>query len=291
MLNTISNDYITLITDTFAAEKTSLKINGDSTEYIWQPAPQKWQRNGPLCFPVLGDFPNNTYIVGGKEYHNMTIHGFAMTSEFTVTEKGDDYITYQLLSSQKTLEIYPFDFKLLVKYRLVKNSVHVTFEVYNTGDKDMIYAVGAHPGFSCPLSDEDTFDDYYIEFEKPETLDKIEQYHSPISVIENVFGEENTILPLSYELFDKGAIAYKGLVSNTVSIKNKKNSRFVTMDITGFPYFALWTSRNNSFICLEPWHGMITLAKPDQHILEKRDAMSWLKPNEIFKCTHTITIG
>ncbi len=286
----IRNDSVIFESDTFGAEPKSFKLSGDDTEYIWQADPKSWNRNGPMCFPVLGNFPNDTYTFGGNEYH-MTIHGFAMESEFTVAKKTPDSITYELLSNEETLKQYPFEFRLLVEYKVVGNAVNVKYDVFNTGDKDMLYAVGGHPGFSCPIEKGESFEDYYIEFDKTESIDSVELYHSPISVIENLFGKTNTVLPLSYDLFDKGAIVYKGLKSDNVAIKSKKSSRYVNMNIAGFPYFALWTCRDLKFICLEPWHGVITLNKPDQHILENREAMMTLRPNGHFDCTHIISIG
>ena len=33
----------------------------------------------------------------------------------------------------------------------------------------MPYFIGGHPGFNCPLLDDEVYEDYYLEFEKEET--------------------------------------------------------------------------------------------------------------------------
>ena len=289
---TIKNEFITFVSSSFAAEQKSLKINSDpSVDYVWQRLPGCWNRNGPMCFPLLGDFPNNKYILDGKEYE-MTIHGFAMDSEFSVVEHTATSITYELTSSPETLKQYPYDFKLDVKYSLDGMTVNMEYIVTNTGKETMWYSVGGHPGFTCPLTPGEKFEDCYIEFNKTEKIESVRQFHSPISVFEKYFGRSGKVIPLDYEIFYNGAIVFKGLNSDKVSIRSKKSSRFVEMDITGFPYFTLWTIKDQPFICLEPWHGVITQGDiPDQNHWKKREAMQTLEPGKTFRCNHPVTIG
>lgn len=289
---TIKNEYITFVSSSFAAEQKSLILNSDpSVDYVWQCLPKMWNRNGPMCFPLLGDLPDNKYILNGKEYE-MTIHGFAMDSEFTVAEHTDTSITYELVSTPETLKQYPYAFKLNVRYSVVGKTVNMEYIVSNPGKETMWYSVGGHPGFSCPLTPGENFEDCYIEFNKKEYIESVRQFHSPISVFEKYFGKEGTVIPLNYEIFLNGAIVFKGLNSDKVRIRSKKSDRFVEMDITGFPYFTLWTCKDQPFICLEPWHGVITQGDiPNQNYWKMRESMQTLAPGKSFRCNHPVTIG
>ena len=59
-------------------------------EYIWSGDPKYWPGRNPNLFPVVGNLVDGRVSVDGGSYE-MTRHGFARRSEFTVAERGEDY--------------------------------------------------------------------------------------------------------------------------------------------------------------------------------------------------------
>ncbi|MFQ7092920.1 MAG: hypothetical protein ACLRRB_01515 [Ruminococcus sp.] len=45
---------------------------------------------------------------------------------------------------------YPFDFHYEVGYALQEDALTVTYRITNTGEQDMPFTFGLHPGFNCP---------------------------------------------------------------------------------------------------------------------------------------------
>ena len=43
----------------------------------------------------------------------------------------------------------------------------------NIDDQKIYFSIGAHPGFNCPLLEGESMEDYVLEFEKEEVLDKM----------------------------------------------------------------------------------------------------------------------
>ena len=49
----------------------------------------------------------------------------------------------------------------------------VTYHIKNTGDKEMPFSFGLHPGFNCPLCEEERFEDYTMRFSNPEKMQQL----------------------------------------------------------------------------------------------------------------------
>ena len=182
----IENEKIKAGFETHGAELRSLVDKNTGEEYMWCGDPSYWGRVSPILFPVVGNYRNKTSIYDGKEYH-LSQHGFARDSEFEVVEHKEDSVSFRLSASDKTREVYPFDFELTVSYKLdaaaaeetfgaaeetsdtaeandLKNSLTVKWEVKNKDSRVMYFSIGGHPAFN--LSDEET----YIHFEKADAV-------------------------------------------------------------------------------------------------------------------------
>ena len=179
----IENERIKAGFETHGAELRSLVDKNTGEEYMWCGDPAYWGRVSPILFPVVGNYRNKTSIYDGKEYH-LSQHGFARDSEFEVVEHKEDSVSFRLSASDKTKEVYPFDFELIVSYKLesersaaaaeetsdtaeanyLKNSLTVKWEVKNKDSRVMYFSIGGHPAFN--LRDEET----YIHFEKADAI-------------------------------------------------------------------------------------------------------------------------
>lgn len=230
------------------AELVSVKDNGGN-EYIWT-AQDVWKRHAPLLFPFVCNTASKKYTVDGREYA-LSNHGFARDSEFTVTDKGEDFVTMTLSSSDKTKEKYPFDFLLTVTYRVSGNRLSQEMKVKNTGSGEMYFFIGGHPGFLCPFTaDRDsTFEDYDVVYEKPETV--IQKLPGgDVTVLDN-----GTTVPVTRELFKNDVFLKDKPASSKISLVSRKSGRSVTVSYDRSGCIAVWSPYDDraGFVCLEPW--------------------------------------
>lgn len=230
------------------AELVSVK-DSVGNEYIWT-AEDVWKRHAPLLFPFVCNTASKKYTVDGREYA-LSNHGFARDSEFTVTDKGEDFVTMTLSSSDKTKEKYPFDFLLTVTYRVSGNRLSQEMKVKNTGSGEMYFFIGGHPGFLCPFTaDRDsTFEDYDVVYEKPETV--IQQLPGgDVTVLDN-----GTTVPVTRELFKNDVFLKDKPASSKISLVSRKSGRSVTVSYDRSGCIAVWSPYDDraGFVCLEPW--------------------------------------
>ena len=150
MLHTIENDYLKVTVSDHGAELTSVYDKAQDFERIWCADPAVWNRHAPVLFPFVGKVKDGAYHYNGNTYAMTTQHGFARDAEFTCIEETTDSITHKLVYSDETLEIYPFEFELLITHRFDAENprlLHVTWAVKNLGSDEMLYSIGGHPGF------------------------------------------------------------------------------------------------------------------------------------------------
>lgn len=253
----LENGNIKISASTFGGELNSLISKKDNTEYLWNGDEKHWKYHSPILFPIVGKVLNNKYRAEGNEYE-LPQHGLARTREFTMIEKDDSHIVFELLWSEDTLKIYPYKFSLRLTYELLENGIKVGYTVKNLDDKEIYFSIGGHPAFMCPLFKDEKFEDYYFEFNKKENtsimeLDTDKGYFTGKT---KKFLNNSNIINLNLELFKYDALVFSNLTSNLITLKSNKNNKELTMDFTGFPYLALWTKPTGApFICIEPWYG------------------------------------
>jgi len=282
-----SND-VTVKLTTLGAELTSL-TDHEGTEYIWNADEKYWKRHTPILFPIVGNVLEGKYSVGQEEYL-LSTHGFARDMEFDVEAKNEGTITFVLNSSLKTKTMYPFDFSLKVIYTLKEKVLDVAYEVINQDHDTMYFKIGAHPAFMCPLFKEDTIEDYYIEFEKEEKATEI--LVTPEVYLSNetrVFNGKK--IALAKALFKEGPLVFNNYQSTSMSLKSLKHDKKLTVTFEGFPFLGIWSTTNEaSFVCIEPWHGHADFIDDSKVLSHKKDITS-LKPQDTFKCVHSISIS
>jgi len=216
----IENNFLRIYTKELGAELTSIFNKQTQLEHLWQ-AGAAWAKHAPVLFPIVGQLKNNTYFYNDKAYH-LDRHGFARTAIFKVHQQSAQQIIHRLTSNQQTLQQYPFQFVFDIIYELNENSLVVEYKVENTDNKDLFFAVGAHPAFKIPLRDEDVYDDYYLEFNKSETAGRWLLADGLIATETDFFNKQNT-LPLNKNLFHHDALVFKSLQSDCISIKSNKH--------------------------------------------------------------------
>lgn len=284
----IKNDYLQAAISEKGAELTSLKANG--IEYMWQADPAYWGRHAPILFPFVGRLKDDQYSYKGKTYP-MSQHGFARDEMFEVTEQTDEKVVLTLKSNEKTKEIYPFDFLLSVSYEVWGEGLRVRFKVNNTGDEEMLFALGGHPAFNVPLEENLSFEDYFFSFSPQKSRVKIPLEGPFANLDQKTIGQTNTNIRISHDLFQNDALIFETKGLNTFTISAEDSPHSVTLSYNHIPYVGFWSPypKESPFVCIEPWWGF---ADPVDSTgkLEEKPGMNQLAPGEQFKTQFSINV-
>lgn len=266
----ISNELLEVKLESFGAELIGLKDKKNNKEYIWQKDPKFWAKSSPILFPFVGALKGSSYNYAGQKFNIKTRHGFARDNEFTVTSQTEDSIEFLFESSEETKKIYPFDFKLYLKYILIGKKLIMEYRVENLGDKKMYFSLGAHPAFSTPISDGIDYSDYYIEFENQESgeIKVLKGGYIDPQLTEKAFDGKKIVL--SRDAFANDALIIEDPNSTKVNLKNDKNNYNLSFSYEGFKYIAFWNVPGAEYVCLEPWCGITDYDNCSGNIEDKK---------------------
>ena len=287
---TVSNDTLLVSIKSFGAELSSIQHN--KKEYLWQGDSTYWHEQSPLLFPIVGKLKDDNYTYNGKTY-NMKFHGFARKQQFQVLEKTKKSISFQLEDNEQTQQVYPFDFDLHVKYTLKNNILNVEYLVKNPSTtEDLYFSIGAHPGFKCPLENNQERNEYQLVFDtnaKPLSHDKKGGLFN--RDITQYFQEEG-VLKLTDTTFNRGALVFKTNPFAKATLVHKSTGKaYLSVSFKGFPYLGIWSARNANapFVCIEPWYGLADYDSYDKE-LTKKEGVQKLEANSTFKASYQIEI-
>jgi len=219
MIEMAQNESLRIRATNHGAELVNVQKLPGGPEYLWQRDPMTWNRQAPILFPIVGRLRNDRYRLGNREYE-MPSHGFAQEFPFALVEKGDERLVYELRESEATLRMYPFRFACVVEYRLDRATLAVGYSVVNRGDETMLFSIGGHPGFRCPLQAGESFGDYYLEFEHKETATRYYLEDGLVARSQERFLNDESIIRLTPELFKARALVFKNLKSLRVTLKS-----------------------------------------------------------------------
>lgn len=292
MIHVLENDKLKVKIDDHGAELKSVFGKNDGFEYLWHGSPDYWNRSAIILFPVCGRLFKGKYIYKEKEYE-MSIHGFAKDSDFIVTEKSDDKITFELKENESTLRQYPFKFLLRVSYTLFETTVKTSLTAYNTGNEDLPFSLGGHPGFSVPFEKGLDFSDHYIEFSRKGLHEKNE--FSPngldLGTTVNYDLKDGDKLMLTHELFDDDALFFVEKDGYAI-LKSDKSEKFVKVSYKDVTHLGIWQTRadDTPFVCIEPWHGVPANEGSTDNFATKKEFIH-LNNGESYEFAFDITFG
>ena len=103
------------------------------------------------------------YLYQGRHYVQDQ-HGFARDYELERMEESGNSVTHRFVSNEETRKVYPFDFELLITHRLTGAEVEIQWQIKNTGDHEMYFTIGGHPGFNVPVLPGTAYSDYALKF-------------------------------------------------------------------------------------------------------------------------------
>ena len=269
MQTIIENKYLSVGVTTAGGTLTSIKRDG--REYLWQPNPEIWTGQAPICFPICGGLREGKAVTESGKQIELPRHGFARKMEFEPLNASEEKVELRLCSNSETLAKYPFDFELVARYELEGQSLRITYAVTNTGLESMPFFIGGHPAFRCPIMPGERYTDYSVRFEKPEGDVCRAVPSTGLIDVENrdPAPQDGLELCLSHQLFDFADTIYDRLKSREVVLEGL-SGHGVKVKFPDFDYLVVWSKPAGDFVALEPWGGLSTCSDEDDVFEHKR---------------------
>ncbi|WP_050635711.1 aldose 1-epimerase family protein [Candidatus Stoquefichus sp. SB1] len=271
-----------------------IKIVGlkDGLNYMWRRDPSLWASSAPILFPIVGALQNNECRIDGKTY-TMTQHGFSRHNEYLTHQLSDTCVEFELTPNEEILKQYPYLFDLKVIYTLKENQLECRCVVTNTDERVIYFQIGGHPAFACPFMENESSNDYYIEFEKNESLYQkiIDVEHRGMSdKTELLFDNERRFF-VRQALFNNDAIVVKNFHSHYVTLKSLNHDKSIRFYMDNFNHLGIWTSKHvGGLLAIEPWVGHSDYVGFTGEFKEKEGVVALAKQEE-FMCQFTIEIN
>ena len=141
-------------------ELTSIK-DQEGIEYLWQGDAQYWSGQAPVLFPICGSVRNDTTMYRPQGVGKIPRHGLVRKKNFELVEQTEDRVTFGIEDTEEMYQQYPYHFRLEISYQLLGKKIQVTYRVHHLGEEGVMpFFVGGHPGFNCPLLEDEGFEDY-----------------------------------------------------------------------------------------------------------------------------------
>jgi galactose mutarotase-like enzyme len=242
----IHSDVLSAEIDPLGAQLFVLK-NHAALDLLWDGDPAVWAGRAPLLFPIVGVLASGSYRLGSKTYQ-LSRHGFARGKLFSIQSTSSSAAVFELVADQASLQVYPFQFALEVRYELKGATLSVIASIRNQGNADMPASFGYHPGFRWPLPFGQARSSHFIEFESVES--------APVRRIDSAgLLTADRRLALADSLFRDDVLIFDQIKSRSVLYGSDQGPR-IKIDFPGTACLGVWTKPGAAFICIEPWHGI-----------------------------------
>jgi galactose mutarotase-like enzyme len=287
---TVENDWLKVDIDSHGAEVRKVKHKKNGLDYMWTGDNKYWGRVSPVLFPIVGRLKDDQYQVNGQTY-KMSQHGFLRDVEFNVLEQTATNATFIFESAGRFIEVYPYEFKAIIRYMLEDDSLIVHWEIVNENEKKMHFSIGAHPAFKIPLLENETIEDYRLHFTPAEDKSVME-YELQNSLLHEK-GSVNDIgtLPLTNSLFAHDALVYSNI--DKITLVSNKSSHGVEVMFENFPFVGIWSKYIDEdgsiapFVCIEPWYGVADTYDTSGNFSEKF-GNNMLEPGNTFHTEYSM---
>lgn len=253
---TIENEFIKATISTRGGEIHTITNKKNNRNILWNGRKFGWNASATTLFPIIGNVKNGEIKVDNKKY-NLKEHGFISYYNHELLKIDENKIKLKFNYNEDTLNHFPYKFSVETYYELYKNELKIAFSIQNIDNKDIYFSLGSHPYFNCPFSKEDSFNNYYLEFDTIENTNIFKINKDDLLTGEEALYLNNTNkLKLTEDTFKNGTLIFKNLKSKSVTLKSDKNHEEIKINIGNFKYLSLWALENKSpFICIEPWFG------------------------------------
>lgn len=219
---------------------TRFQVGGRELLYLDESTlrdPTKNVRGGiPVLFPSPGPLAGDRFERGGRS-GSMKQHGFARNLAWKSRAHDDSdaaRATLELSSSDATLAMYPWPFRLTLGVALRSASLRLDVSVENTGDAPLPFAFGIHPYFQ--VSDKAGA---RIATRATRAFDNVTRTVGPFH------GFDLTAKEVDLHLLDHG--------SSDSALDWADGAHLNLRASPEFGRWVVWTLAGKDFVCVEPW--------------------------------------
>lgn len=288
---TLTNKDLKVNVSAHGAELQNIICGGK--EYLWQGDSKYWGRRSPVLFPIVGRLYDGVSKYRGGEIR-LSQHGFARDMEFEIVQQSECSVTYRLDSCERTLEVFPMEFRLEISYKLEDRGIVVGWRVENIGKDELVFQIGAHPAFYFADFDPNGSDRGYLSFDSAETLEYI------IPVGKGCTGPEKYVLerdqkgmmPIGAGSFKVGTYVFEDSQIKKITLCDTERRPYVSVEFDT-PIVALWSPSEEHpdvpFICIEPWYGRCDMYGYQGEFTD-REHIWKLSPGEVFEASYKIVV-
>lgn len=252
----LSNGILELQVSLLGAELQSLRRVACPTEYLWQGDPAFWDRRSPILFPNVGKVWQDTVLVDGHPY-TLHQHGFLRDMLFRKVADEDRHLAFVCESDDASRQRYPFDFRVRIDYRLLRNVLTVEWTVENLGLEDMPFQIGAHPGFNHFHYHPDDAVHGYLSADAPTPWQSTRcdgGFTHPDAIPFDI--PRDGLLPITNDTFACDTILEMTGRMHRITLHDRDGRPWVTIRHQ-MPITAIWSPCGGRapFVCIEPWEG------------------------------------
>ncbi len=259
--------------------------------YLYEGKSEAWNRQSPILFPIIGKVRNGSIVVDGHSYY-MPVHGFAKDSYFECISKSNSELKMLLRHSEKTLEMYPFKFDLIITHTIKDATLSISFEIINTDSKPIYASIGGHPGFK--LERNTSIEAYTLVFDKRIDIATRRRYNDLLSITKETIVDNAKSYNIKKNDFRSGPMIIEDWV-NRVTLINESIGYSVKVDMDDFDVLGLWTREsmieNAEFICIEPWCGIDDLEGTLSCEFKEKARVKEIEVGKCRSLSYSITLG
>ncbi|QJU57209.1 aldose 1-epimerase family protein [Sphingomonas sp. AP4-R1] len=268
----IRSDRLSAEISTLGAELHALRDEA-GRDLLWDGDPAWWTGRAPVLFPIVGAVANDTIHVDGTAY-TLAKHGFARKTEWELVERTESCATFRLEDSEATRAVYPFAFRLDLRFTIEGATLSMIATLDNIGTRDLPASFGFHPALRWPLPYGGAKDAHRVIFAAPEPapIRRIDGAGLMRPAPEPTPVAGDTLAP-DANLFEDDAIIFDRLASRSL-IFGAPDTRGLQVDFPDMPELGIWQKPGAPYLCIEPWAGF---ADPQGYAGELRDKPGILK--------------
>lgn len=284
----IENDWLKVGIISKGAEVLKVKHKKNGLDYMWTGDNAYWGRVSPVLFPIVGRLKEDRYQLDSQTY-KMSQHGFLRDVVFNVEEQTRTNVSFVFESAGRFINVYPYEFKVIIRYILKEDSLIVQLEIVNENKKEMYFSIGAHPAFKIPLVENETIEDYSLNFTPAENKNVIEYELKNSLIHERGTANDISTVQLTPSLFAHDALVYSNI--DQITLVSNKSSHGVEVMFEKFPFVGIWSKYMDAdgtiapFVCIEPWYGIADTYNTSGNMKEKF-GVNMLEKGETFQAEY-----
>ena len=232
---------------------TRFSVNGREVLYLDAATladPAKNVRGGiPVLFPSPGKL--------GEGRYRMNQHGFARELSWSVADLGEGAVTLELVSSEATRAVFPFELRLAFTYALEQGSLAIRQRYENLSKEPMPLHAGFHPYFLVPEAEKAATS---ISTKATRAFDNVTKKDVPFR------GFDLAVPEVDLHLHDHG---------ESRSVLSRPDGSSVEIEASPeFTHWVVWTLAGKDFVCVEPWTA-------PANALNTGVGLLWVAPGEV----------